>query len=281
MRIVIEKPFGLDLESAAALHATCSACFHESQVYRIDHYLGKETVQNILAFRFANGIFEPLWNRHHIDHVQITVAEDVGVEGARPATTTAPARCATWSRTTCCSCSRWSRWSRRLVRAPTPCATRRSRCFEAITAADAGGGRARHRPRPVRGRRDRRRGGPGLPRGEGVADDSTTETYVALKLEVDNWRWAGVPFYLRTGKRLASVDRDRRQLKPAPHLTFAWRRRSASQPNGLILTHPARRGHLAALAAKVPGAAHAHPAGQDGLPLRDGVRRDRRRPTSG
>ncbi len=104
-RIIIEKPFGRDLESAQALNALISGFFRERQVYRIDHYLGKETVQNILVFRFANGIFEPLWNRQHVDHVQITVGESIGVESRGGGTTRRPAHCATWCRTTCFSSS--------------------------------------------------------------------------------------------------------------------------------------------------------------------------------
>ena len=105
-RLIVEKPFGHDLASARASSTpSCPRYFVEEQIFRIDHYLGKETVQNILVFRFANGIFEPIWNRRYVDHVQITVAETIGVEG-RAATTRRPARCATWSRTTCCSSSR-------------------------------------------------------------------------------------------------------------------------------------------------------------------------------
>ncbi len=127
VRAIIEKPFGTDLASARALQEVVQSAFREMQVFRIDHYLGKETVQNMLAFRFANYLFESFWNRNYIDHVQITAAEDIGI-GSRGATTTAPARCATSSRTTCCSscaCSAWSPLSRS---PPTRSATRRRRC---------------------------------------------------------------------------------------------------------------------------------------------------------
>ena len=123
-RVVIEKPFGHDLESAKKLNREVGKVFREPQVYRIDHYLGKETVQNLLVFRFGNGIFEPLWNRQYVDHVQITVAESIGIEG-RASSTRRPAPSATWCRTTCCSSSASSRWSRRPRSRPTPCATRR------------------------------------------------------------------------------------------------------------------------------------------------------------
>ena len=126
-RVIVEKPFGYDLESARRLNAELTEGLRESQIYRIDHYLGKETVQNILAFRFANGIFEPIWNRRYVDHVQMTVAEEDGIGTAAP-TTTRRARCATSCRTTCSSCCRSSAWSRRSRSGPRRCATRRSRC---------------------------------------------------------------------------------------------------------------------------------------------------------
>ena len=122
-RIVVEKPIGRDLASAQALNDLIGDDFGEHQIYRIDHYLGKETVQNLMALRFANVLFEPIWNSAHIDHVQITVAETVGLED-RAATTTRPARCATWCRTTCCSCSASSPWSRRPRWTPMRCATK-------------------------------------------------------------------------------------------------------------------------------------------------------------
>jgi glucose-6-phosphate 1-dehydrogenase len=122
-RIVVEKPIGRDLASAQALNDQIGSVFSEQQIFRIDHYLGKETVQNLMALRFANALYEPLWNSAHIDHVQITVAETVGL-GTASATTTRLARCATWCRTTSCNCSAWSRWKRRRRWTPTPCATR-------------------------------------------------------------------------------------------------------------------------------------------------------------
>ncbi len=130
-RVVIEKPFGHDVASAKTLNDDILHCLDESQIYRIDHFLGKETVQNIMALRFANGMFEPIWNRDYIDHVQITAAETVGVE-ARGSSTKPPARCATWCRTTCSSCWRWSRWSRPPPSTPRRCGPKRPRLMQAI-----------------------------------------------------------------------------------------------------------------------------------------------------
>ena len=123
-RVVLEKPLGRDLASAQAINDAVAKFFAEEQTYRIDHYLGKETVQNLITLRFANFLFEPLWNSNAIDHVQITVAESLGVGDRVRATMTSLARCATWSRTTSCSSCAWSRWSRRRPSTPTPCATR-------------------------------------------------------------------------------------------------------------------------------------------------------------
>ena len=123
-RVVLEKPLGHDLASARRSTTTSARVFAEHQIFRIDHYLGKETVQNLLALRFANALFEPLWRRGRIDHVQITVAETARRRGRAATSTTRPARCATWCRTTCCSCCASSRWSRRLAATPTRCATR-------------------------------------------------------------------------------------------------------------------------------------------------------------
>ena len=157
-RIVIEKPFGHDLDSAKRLNREVGKVFRESQVYRIDHYLGKETVRNLLVFRFGNGIFEPLWNRRYVDHVQITVAESIGIEnrGAFYEQTGAVARRPPEPPPP--AASAWSRWSRRRRSRPTPCATRRSRSC-ARSTHDPDGRHGRRRPRPVRpglGRGDRR-----------------------------------------------------------------------------------------------------------------------------
>jgi glucose-6-phosphate 1-dehydrogenase len=200
-RIIIEKPFGRDLSTAQALNADIHKVFRERQVYRIDHYLGKETVQNILTFRFGNSIFEPLWNRRYVDHVQLLVAEDLGVEGRGEYYDTAGA-------------------VRDMVQnhmlqllslvAMEPPATfepdavrdEKVKVLRAIRPVDLSrAGDATIRAQYVSGSQ----GGKKIPTyadESGVADGTATETYAALRLEIDNWRWAGVPFYLRTGKAL-------------------------------------------------------------------------------
>ena len=199
--MVLEKPLGQDRASADAINEHVGSVFAEQQIYRIDHYLGKEAVQNLMALRFGNTLFEPLWRRGRIDHVQITVAETSAWRGAATSTTR-PARCATWCRTICCSCCASSRWSRR-PRNDAGCDARREAQGAARAAPDH---RQRVLAKTVRGQY--RAGAvdgkpvPGYLEEPGVAADSDTETFVALKAEIDNWRWAGVPFYLRTGKRL-------------------------------------------------------------------------------
>ncbi|MDQ3937648.1 MAG: glucose-6-phosphate dehydrogenase, partial [Chloroflexota bacterium] len=202
-RIVVEKPFGHDLASAGELNDMLIRVFDESQIYRIDHYLGKETVRNLLVFRFANGIFEPLWNRRYVDHVQITVSEDAGVDGRGAFYEEAGA-----SRDIL---------QNHLLQVLTLVAMEPPIAFEAdamrdekvrvLRAIDPRWTDARVRARVVRGQYTKGwvgdKGVPGYREEKQVAPDSKMETFVALKLEVQNWRWADVPFYLRTGKRMA------------------------------------------------------------------------------
>jgi glucose-6-phosphate 1-dehydrogenase len=254
VRVVIEKPFGYDLESARKLNREVLEVVDESQVYRIDHYLGKETVQNVLAFRFANGMFEPVWNRNYIDHVQISAGEDIGI-GTRA------------------SYYDNSGALRDLVQNHM-LQLMTLLCMEPPTAFNAKEVRdekvkvmnAIDHPTPeeVDDMAVRAQYGPGVVGGEpapgyleeeGVPPDSKTETYAALRLGVSNWRWAGVPFYLRTGKRLArKITEIAITLKPVPHLAFRGDGSIGVQPNQLILTVQPDEGVSLSLGAKIPGA---------------------------
>jgi glucose-6-phosphate 1-dehydrogenase len=191
-RIIMEKPFGTDLTSARRLNALVGEVFDDEQVFRIDHFLGKEAAQNILAFRFANGLFEPIWNRQHIDHIQIDVPETLGVES----------RAAFYEQTGAYRDMVVTHLLQVLafvaMEPPTELEPRsineeKNKVFRSLRPID---------PRNVvRGQYE------GYTHAEGVAPDSDTETFIALKCEIDNWRWAGVPFYLRTGKHLAEGAR--------------------------------------------------------------------------
>src|SRR5262245_15386105 len=223
-RVIIEKPFGSDLHSAHALNCALLEVLAEEQIYRIDHYLGKETVQNIMVLRFGNGLFEPLWSRHHIDHVQITVAETVGVEQrGRFYDATGALR---------------DMVPNHLFQLLTLIAMEPPTCFGADAVRTEKGKvlEAAH----IFGREDAKRNvvrgqyGAGTVAGRamaayrssaGVSPHSTTETYVALKLMIDNWRWAGVPCYLRTGKALAA--RRSEVVIQFKQATFALDRKSA------------------------------------------------------
>jgi len=187
-RIVFEKPFGRDLASARELNRVIHEVFDESQVFRIDHYLGKETVQNILAFRFANGLFEPVWNRRYIGSVEITVAEDIGIEG-RGAFYDQTGAIRDMVATHLFQVLTFVAMEPPVSFQPDRLRDETVKVLRAMVACDPG--------RVVRGQS---RGYLDEP---GVATDSTVETFAALEVEIDNWRWAGVPIYLRTGKKLA------------------------------------------------------------------------------
>jgi glucose-6-phosphate 1-dehydrogenase len=191
-RIVMEKPFGTDLPSAVALNDMLHQYFDEEQIFRIDHFLGKEAVLNILAFRFANGLFEPIWNRDHIDNVQIDVPETLGVDD-RVAFYEATGAFKDMVVTHLFQLLAFTAMEPPTALAPKPISEEKDKVFRSLKPLDV--------TRVVRGQYEGYRDIPG------VAADSDTETLVALRCEIDNWRWAGVPFYLRTGKQMGSGER--------------------------------------------------------------------------
>jgi len=254
-RVIVEKPFGHDLESAKKLNQQLLQVARESQIYRIDHYLGKETVQNILALRFANGIFEPIWNRRYIDHVQISVAETVGVE------------------------SRGSYYDQagalrdmvpnHIMQLISLTAMEPPVSFRADAVRDEQA-KILHAIQPlsseeVLSKTVRGQYGEGLNGGqrvpayrseEDVPPDSRTETFVAMKLQIDNWRWADVPFYLRTGKRLPAHNTHIViQFRRAPFVLFRDTPVENLMPNQLVLHIQPEEGISLRFAAKVPGPA--------------------------
>jgi glucose-6-phosphate 1-dehydrogenase len=251
-RVVIEKPFGHDLDSAIRLNREVGKVFRERQVYRIDHYLGKETVRNLLVFRFGNGIFEPIWNRRHIEHVQITVAESIGIEG----------RGAFYEET---GASR-DFLQNHLLQLLSLVAMEPPTTFEANALRDEKVKviRAVADMTPDQVRRDVVRGqyGPGWVSAKPVVGyrqepdvdpASETETYVAARLTIDDWRWSGVPFYLRMGKRLPKRATEIAiQFKEVPHQLF---RDSMAEPEPNLLTMRIQpdEGIMLRFGAKVPG----------------------------
>jgi glucose-6-phosphate 1-dehydrogenase len=252
-RVIIEKPFGADLRSAQELNSKLLSVLAESQIYRIDHYLGKETVQNILVLRFANGLFEPLWNRHHIDHVQITVAETVTVEQrGKFYDATGALR---------------DMVPNHLFQLLTLIAMEPPTCFDAeavrsekakvLEAAHAFGRQdARHnvvRAQYGAGNVEGRTVAP-YRQAPGVSPTSITETYVALKLVIDNWRWAGVPFYVRTGKALAARRSEVViQFKQAPFALFRDTPVERLAPNDMRIQIQPEEGITLGFSAKIPG----------------------------
>jgi len=249
VRVVIEKPFGTRLAEAQELNRKVLSVLDESQVYRIDHYLGKETVQNVLAFRFANGMFEPIWNRNFIDYVQITAAEDLGI-GSRAGYYDS-------------SGALRDLVQNHMLQLLTLLCMEPPVTFDADEVRDEKVKVLHAVAPPPPEAVVRARYTAGMAEGkeavgyldeEGVPDDSTTETYAALRLEVDNWRWAGVPIYLRTGKRLArKVTEIAVTLKPVPHLAFHVQGSVGVQPNQLVLTMQPNEGVSLSLGAKIPG----------------------------
>ncbi|MGH9970935.1 MAG: glucose-6-phosphate dehydrogenase [Pyrinomonadaceae bacterium] len=253
-RIIVEKPFGRDLESARALNAQLAAVFKEEQIYRIDHYLGKETVQNLLVFRFANSIFEPLWNRQYIDHVQITNAEALGVEG-RGAYYEQAGAVRDMIQSHVFQVTSLIAMEPPVVLTPNSVRDEKFKAMQSVRPIPAD----RVDEFAVRGQY-----GPGTVLGEtvvgyrqepGVNPESSTETFAALKLNLDNWRWADVPFYLRSGKRLAKrVTEIAIQFKTVPHQLFTDSDQPL-EPNVLIIRIQPNEGISLRFGAKLPGQA--------------------------
>jgi glucose-6-phosphate 1-dehydrogenase len=253
IKLVVEKPFGRDLQSAVELNEKLAHCFNESQIYRIDHYLGKETVQNILMFRFANAIFEPVWNRNYIDNIQITIAETIGVEH----------RAGYYDK----SGALRDIFQNHMLQMLALAAMEPPISFEADHIRD-GKVKLLRSIRPfkldeldnfiVRGQY-----GPGSINSkevkgyleeEGISENSKTETFVAAKVFIDNWRWQDVPFYLRTGKRLAAKDTEIAiTFKQVPFSMFASAGLDKLPPNVLVLQIQPEEGISLSFQAKRPG----------------------------
>jgi len=249
VRVVFEKPFGHDFRSARALNTLLHRYLDESQIYRIDHYLGKETVQNLLAFRFANPIFESLWNRESVECVQLTVAEDIGVEHRGAYYQEAGAL--------------RDMVQNHLTQLVTVVAMEVPVSFDA-DAIQAEKLKVLHSIPPIDPRdvvfgqyrawefNDQRI--PGYREEKGVPPDSLTETFVALKLEIHNWRWRGVPFYLRTGKRLPrKITQAAVTFRPAPTLVFRSLDPGSLEPNQLVITLQPSEGFSLGFSVKTPG----------------------------
>jgi glucose-6-phosphate 1-dehydrogenase len=253
VRIVIEKPFGYDLASARKLNAQLLEVFDEPQIFRIDHYLGKETVQNLMALRFANALFEPVWNRNYIDHVQITAAEDLGIGGRAGYYEGAGAlrdlvqnhmlqllALLAMEPPTAFDADRLRDEKLKVLEAIVP---------PEVSDVPSMAVRAQYGPGVVGGERV-----PGYLEEEGVDPNSRTETYAALRLHVSNWRWAGVPFYLRTGKRLArKLTEIAVVLRPVPHVAFQSSGSVGIQANQIVFTLQPDEGVSVSIGAKIPG----------------------------
>lgn len=259
-RVIVEKPIGHDLQSAQAINATIGEAFDESQIYRIDHYLGKETVQNIMVLRFANSIFEPLWNHRHIDHVQITVSEEEGL-GTRASYYEQAGALRDMVQNhilqLLCLIAMEPPYSletdvvrnarMEVLRSLHPI---RGKEVEHVTV------RAQYAHGTINGRDV-----PGYRREEGVRPDSTTETYVALRCYIENWRWSGVPFYLRTGKAMPRRATEIAvQFKEIPEILFNTAPHARQAPNVLTLRIQPHEGMALRIMSKIPGSrAKTHP----------------------
>ncbi len=255
VRIIIEKPFGRDLSSARALNREVSAVFSEDQVYRIDHYLGKETVQNLLVFRFANGIFEPVWNRQYIDHVQITAAENIGV-GTRGAYYEEAGALRDMIQNHIMQLLTLVSMEPPPDFAPNSVRDEKAKVLRSIrpfTVKEVGqvSVRAQYATGFVGGKPV-----PGYREEKGVSPESKTETFVAIRFTIDNWRWAGVPFYVRTGKNLPKRATEIAiAFRRTPHFIFRQTLAENVDSNVLAMRIQPNEGITLKFVAKLPGQA--------------------------
>jgi glucose-6-phosphate 1-dehydrogenase len=263
-RVVIEKPFGRDLESARELDRRLHAVFPETDIYRIDHYLGKETVQNLLAFRFGNGIFEPLWNRRYINHVQITAAESIGVEG-RGAYYQQTGSLRDMIQNHLLQVMATVAMEPPAVFEPDAVRDERAKLLRSVRVftpeeADRNAVAGQYGPARVGGAEI-----PGFRQEPGVDPDSQTDTYAAVTLFIDNWRWAGVPFYIRTGKRMPKRITDIAIRFHAPPLAlFPDAAGDGVSPNLLVVRIQPEEGISLRFLSKQPGKGmHLRPVSMD------------------
>lgn len=252
-QVVIEKPFGRDLASARDLNHSLTHHFAENQIYRIDHYLGKETVQDLLVQRFANAIFEPIWNREYVDHVQITVAESIGV-GSRGGYYDESGALRDMIQNHTMQLLALTAMEPPVSLMPESIRDEKVKVLKAIQGLElkAEGGdvvRARYSEGLVEGEK-----ACGYLQEEGIPPDSTTETYAALKLYINNWRWKGVPFYVRSGKRLARrASEIVVQFRRPPGILFSEGERFNVAPNSMVLRIQPDEGVTIRINSKVPG----------------------------
>jgi len=252
-RIVVEKPYGFDLKSAEMLDKVVHDVFKEDQVYRIDHYLGKETVQNILVLRFANGIFEPLWNRLNVDHVQITVAESVGI-GSRAGYYDKTGVIRDMFQNHILQLLALTAMEAPVAFTADAVRDEKLKILRSLRPIDGDEAlkqtfRAQYVSGWIKGKRVA-----GYKDEEGVPQDSITETYLAARLHVDNWRWAGVPFYIRSGKRLPRrITEIAVHFKQVPLPLFGWKNMAGDAPNMLAINIQPDEGITLSFGAKSPG----------------------------
>lgn len=252
-RIIVEKPYGRDLQTAEELETIIHEAFKESQIYRIDHYLGKETVQNILVFRFANGIFEPLWNRRYVDHIQITVAETVGVE-TRANFYESAGVIRDVFQNHLLQLLTLTAMEAPVAFKPNSVRDEKVKVLQALRGMQRDDVRLNtYRGQYVAGMMDGIRV-PSYRDEKGVSPTSITETYMAARVYVDSWRWSGVPFYIRSGKRLPKrMTEIAIQFKQVPLALFKSVQMAYNVPNSLVLNIQPEEGISLTFGAKVPG----------------------------